>query len=146
MLSRLNYNNVVYHQLPNNVTHRLQRVQLTAASFVLNRFSSISDVLKLGWLTVKYHRDLSLSRIICKALYNAEWSSCLRLDVRPPTFNLRSSSERNLVVSQFPGTFQDCAARLFNSLPKDIKNITDAEGLLRKCKSFHFSSAKSELE
>ena len=59
VISRLNYNDVVYHQLPNYLTHCLKLVQLAAASFVFNRFSSTSDLLKLGWL-LKYHRDLSL--------------------------------------------------------------------------------------
>ena len=38
---------------------------------------------------------------------------------------LRSSCERRLEPSTIPGTLQDSAAMLFNSLPQDIKNCTE---------------------
>ena len=38
---------------------------------------------------------------------------------------LRSSCGRRLEPSTIPGTLQDSAAMLFNSLPQDIKNCTE---------------------
>ena len=40
---------------------------------------------------------------------------------------LRSSCERRLEPSTVPGTLQDSAAMLFNSLPQDIKIIHNSK-------------------
>jgi hypothetical protein len=147
VLSRLNYNDIVYHQVPDYIINRLQRVELAAAGFVLNRYSTMSDVIKLGWLPIKHNRALiRLSKIIGNALYNEDWPSYLKLEVRVPPRQLISFSELNLVVPLCSGTLQDCSARLFNNLPKDIKNCTDKGAFMRQCRNHFFSTAKAELE
>ena len=50
VLSKLNYNDSVTYPLGAFLQKRIQRVQNAAASFVLNRYCSEKDVLKLGWL------------------------------------------------------------------------------------------------
>ena len=52
ILSRLDYNNIVYHPLPAYQQKKLQRVQNSTASFVTNIYSTEKDVLKLGWLPI----------------------------------------------------------------------------------------------
>ena len=52
------------------------------------------------------------------------FSFILKLELRKPVRNLRSSNKLNLVVPTCSGTFQDRAANLFNSLPKEIRNCT----------------------
>ena len=45
-----------------------------------------------------------------------------------------------------PWTFQDCAANLFNSLPKEIRNCTDLWTFIRKFKGHLSSVAKDDLD
>lgn len=132
VLSRIDYNDAVSYPLPAYLVKRLQRVQLSAAAFVLNRFATVSDVLDLGWLPVTYRRDFNLSKLISKALNHSHWPSYLKLEEYTPARTLRSSTERKLTVSKVNGTFQDCAAKLFNKLPSHIRNSTDARAFTNK--------------
>ena len=50
VLSKLNFNDTVTYPLPMFLQERMQRVQNAAPDFVLNRYCSEEDVLKLGWL------------------------------------------------------------------------------------------------
>ena len=54
-----------------------------------------------------------------------------------PARVLRSSCERRLEPSTVPGTLQNSAAMLFNSLPQDIKNCTELKVFDSKCRN-HF--------
>ncbi len=59
----------------------MQRIQFAAASFVLGHcVRDCSDVLKLGWLTVRERRDFHLLKQVHKALYSDHWPSYLKLD------------------------------------------------------------------
>ena len=49
VLSKLNFNDTVTYPLPMFLQKRMKRVQNAAAGFVLNRYCSEKDVLKL-WL------------------------------------------------------------------------------------------------
>ena len=62
VLSKLFYNDIVYHPLPEYLMKRLQKVQTATASFVLGRYASMEDILKLKWLPVKEHREWGLVR------------------------------------------------------------------------------------
>ena len=54
MLSKLDYCDTVYYPLQEFQLKRLQRVQLVAASFVLNRYvNDINDIVTIGWLPVR---------------------------------------------------------------------------------------------
>ena len=50
MLSKLDYCDTVYYPLPEFQLKRLQRVQLVAASFVLNRY--------VNGINISYHKHL----------------------------------------------------------------------------------------
>ncbi len=52
VLSKLYYNDVIYHSLPEYLDKRLQRVQKAAASFVLGKYARTTDVLSLNWLPI----------------------------------------------------------------------------------------------
>ncbi|KAL9974154.1 hypothetical protein ACROYT_G011160 [Oculina patagonica] len=74
VLSKLYYNDIVYHSLPDYLMKRLQRVQKATASFVLGRFASSDDILtKLKWLPVKEQRKWNLLKATHKALHNPYW-------------------------------------------------------------------------
>ena len=47
VLSKIDYNDTVTHSMPAYLIKHLHRFQLAAASFVLNRYANMPDVLKL---------------------------------------------------------------------------------------------------
>ena len=53
LLSRINYYNVVYSQIPNYLVIRLQRVENCAAGYILGRilFNAV-DAVNLNWLPI----------------------------------------------------------------------------------------------
>ena len=55
-----------------------QRVQNSAASFVVNRYATEEDVLKLGWLPTKERTELNLLRATHHATYNPSWPEYLK--------------------------------------------------------------------
>ena len=59
----------MYHHLPNYLIRRLQRVQIAAVSFVLNRYATMY----LGWLPVTYNMELNFYKTVFKALNNENW-------------------------------------------------------------------------
>ena len=67
----------MYHHLPNYLILRLQRVQIAAVSFVLNRYATMY----LGWLPVTYNMELNFYKTVFKALNNENWPPYLRLEV-----------------------------------------------------------------
>ena len=113
------------------------------ASFVYNHYADISDVLKLGWLPISYRRDYHITWTICKALYQNCWPTCLKLVEHKPARALRSSCERRLEPSTVPGTLQNSATMLFNSLPQDIKNFTELKVFDSKCRNHFMTLATS---
>ena len=48
VLSKLYFSGIIYHNLPDYLANRLQRVQKTSASFVLGHFASIDGIIKLN--------------------------------------------------------------------------------------------------
>jgi hypothetical protein len=70
VLSKLYYNDVIYHSLPEYLQKRLQRVQKAAAGFVLGKFARSADVLSLNWLPIKEQREWNVLKLSYKALYD----------------------------------------------------------------------------
>ena len=117
VLSKLDYNDIVSHPIPEYLVKCLQRVQRAAAGFVVGKFATELDVLKLGWLPIKERRDFHLAQATFKALYFDQWPSYLKLELYTPGRTLRSSSETKLAVPLENNTFQASAAKIFNILP-----------------------------
>ena len=80
ILTKIDYNDVVTYPA-NEHLKRLQKVQSAAAGFVLNRFASTKDVLKLGWLPIHERRQLNLLKLAHKAILNPHWPTQLKLYV-----------------------------------------------------------------
>ena len=146
ILSVIDYNDVVCHPVPDYLIKRVQRVQLAAASFVVNHYASISDVLKLGWLPVKYRKDFHITKLIFKALYRDDWLWYLPLEIYKPGRYLRSSNELKLVVPSVKGTFQHTASKICNSLPTKIRTCNTAGEFHSLCKNHFMTLAKAENE
>ena len=64
ILSRIYYNDVVLNPILGYLIKRLQRVQLAAAGFVMERFVDMADILSLEWLPIVELRDFNLSKLI----------------------------------------------------------------------------------
>ena len=120
MLSKLDYCDTVYYRLPEFQLKRLQRVQLIAASFVLNRY--VNDIVKIGWLPVRQRRDFHVRKLVYQALYSPSWPSYVSLDTVKHLRSLRSGAATRLIIPMQRGSFQDSAAKLFNVLPANIRN------------------------
>ena len=63
VLSRINYCNVVYGQMPNYLVKRLQRVQNCALRYVLGRFANVFDVVDLNWLPILKGIEYNISKL-----------------------------------------------------------------------------------
>ena len=121
-MSKIDYNNIVSHSIPEYLQKRLQRVQVATVSFVLGRYAKKPDLRKLGWPPVVERRESNLLNNDFKALHLSNWPSYLKLDLHIPGRTPRSSNERTLKVPLETGTFQDSASRVFNILPSAARN------------------------
>ena len=122
VISRLDFNDIIFYPITDCLLKRLQRIQFAAASFVFGRYvNNIDSILKLGWLPVKEHREWHVLKAAHKAIYSYDWPRNLQLEQVSNARNLRSSSTINVVILYALDTFQFSAATLFNSLPSNIK-------------------------
>ena len=129
MLSKLDYCDTVYYPLPEFQLKRLQRVQLVAASFVLNRYvNDINDIVKIGWLPVRQRRDFHVLKLVHQALYSPSWPSYIPLDTVKHLRSLWSGAATRLISPMERGAFQDSAVKLFLKCPSGKHN--------RNCSAF----------
>ena len=142
VMSKLDYGCVVFYPLREYQMKRLQRVQSTCAGYVLGRYAVLEDLQKLNWLQVIKRRDLALLKITHKALYDDVWPDYLRLKFHTVSaYNLRSLEALKLAIPTESGTFQDSAARLFNTLPDRLRQ--DYNKFVRLAKKLMFSEGES---
>ena len=52
IVSKIDYNDIVSHPIPEYLLRSLQLVQLAATGFVLGRYAYMSDLIKLGWMPI----------------------------------------------------------------------------------------------
>ena len=84
ILTKIDYNDVVTYPANERLLKRLQRMQSAAAGFVLNRFASTKDALKLGWLSSHERRQFNLLKLAHKAIHNPHWPTQLKLEQYVP--------------------------------------------------------------
>ena len=122
VLSRLDFNDVIFYPITDCLLKRLQRIQFAAASFVFGRYvNNIDSILKLGWLPMKEHREWHVVKVAHKAICSHDWPRNLQLEQVRHARNKRSSSTINLVILHASDIFQYSAAALFHSLPSNVK-------------------------
>ena len=91
---------VLYFLLPAYLQKKVQRVQNVATSFVINRYCTENDVLKLGWLSTLERTQLHLLRNIHQAIYSKTfWPEYIALEIYIPGRNLWSSVAPWLTIS-----------------------------------------------
>ena len=125
VLSKVDYNDIVFYPQLHYFEAKLQRVQKSPASFVNNRYSKMADVIELGWLPVKERPEMHLLTTTHRALHDTHWPSYLTLQRYQIAMYLRSCATQQLVVRFETGIFKDLASRLYNNLrwtpPQDFR-------------------------
>ena len=133
VLSKLNFSDSVTYPFPAFLQKRVQRVQNAPAGFVLNRFCTESNVLRLGWLPTLENTELNILKLVHRALYSSSWPENLTLTRHSTQRQLRSSNAPLLQISLVKETFQDAAANLFNKLPAHLTLCSDFNTFKREC-------------
>ena len=122
VLSKLDYCYCLYGALLDYLVKRLQKVQNTAASFVLGKFTKVNGVITLGQFPIKERIDYSIGKRAYQALNDDKWPRYLSLKVKQGARVLRSNSGGlKLEHSKIQDSFQYNAANVFNNLPEHIK-------------------------
>ena len=106
MLSRLNYSNVVFGQLPKYLQNCLQRVQNSAASYVIVRYAKLSDVINSNWLPIHELIEYNTMKCVYHSLHDRNWPSYLRLKTVQEKQVLRSNDQGNKIHFGKKHTFQ----------------------------------------
>ena len=98
----------------------LQLLRLASYSYVLGRYATMSDFLKLAWLRVVERKEQYLLSNVFKALYFEEWPSYLRVNTRNTTRTPRSSLSSSYVAVAI--SIRYLPRHVFNMLPHHIRN------------------------
>ena len=121
LLSKLDYCNALFLNLPAYTKNQMQRVQNSIAGFVYNKYANINDVINLKWLPVSERIEFSISKIAHKWLHQENYPSYSNLKLNESNRTLRSNAEISIQFSKGDSTFTEEAANVFNQLPTNIK-------------------------
>ena len=151
ILSRLDYCNALYKNLPKYQIQKLQKLQNFAAKVVLNK--SIYDhvtpcLLELHWLPVSFRIDYKIAVLSFKCINGLapEYLSNL-VEEYVPVRNLRSSSQRKLKskVTNFKTlsdrSFAFTAPQVWNSLPLFLRVESSLDVFKKNLKTHLFKIA-----
>ena len=149
VLSQLDYCNALYYHLKSDTLRMLQSVQNTAARIVtkVNRFDHVSctPILKdLHWLKVKERIEYKILTVVHKCVNgNAPHdisstlvkSQCTRNNLLIIPCYLTCFGERSFAVA---------GPKLWNSLPLELRNVTDIVAFKKNLKTFLFKKCYYE--
>ena len=79
ILSKINYCNVVYSQLPKYLINRLQQVQATTAGYVYGRYAKTLDVININWVPIGENIEMNTVKLAQKSLNDKLWPNYLKL-------------------------------------------------------------------
>ena len=136
ILSKINYSNVVFSMIPKYLIDRLQKIQNTAAAYVLSRYAKLDDVVQLNWLPMKELMEFNTSKIVHKSRHDEKHPTYLDVEFQFPRRNLRSGSREPMVKLLGNGTFQD-QARYYNDIPENIKADLSIKNFNKESKKFY---------
>ena len=153
-MSHLDYVNSAFIGLPASDINKMQRVQNAAAKFVLNvkRMDSSTEALKkLHWLPIKFRIRFKILLLVYKCLNGLAPSyltELLKLKSTMSRLGLRSTCDRTLLCVPFTKrkTFADrsfsiAGPRLWNDLPKTIRESPNPDCFKKHLKTYMFDKA-----
>ena len=112
----------MFDSLPAYQIKRLQKVMTCAAGFILSRYATVIDVIKLNWLPVKEKIQFNTAKLVHKALYKECFPDYLKLELTSNIRTLRSNTETGITPSGHKNLFIYRGPTIFNVLPENIKN------------------------
>ena len=140
VLSQINYCNVVYSQIPKYQINRLQRVQNTAAGYVLKWHVKVTDVISsLNWLPVQENIEYCIAKLTFQALNDERCPKYLTVECEPRRRNLRSENEVKVKHAE-SNTFQQ-QAMVFNELPQNIRQIENFISFKNEARQYYSDRA-----
>ena len=76
ILSKMDYDDIVFNPLPDYLDKRLQKIQCSAASSITGKYpvKTVERLLKLGWLTMRERRDFNLLKTAHKVINSQFWA------------------------------------------------------------------------
>ena len=148
--SHLDYcNALLYCTTQKNIT-KLQRVQNSLARVVTGtrRCEHIRPVLKeLHWLPVAQCIEYKIAVITHKVLATSQPAYLYDIvDIHKPSRHLHSSLQRTLTIKPTKTVigghgFSSASPKVWNTLPDDLRTMTDFRGFKSKLKTHLFKSA-----
>ena len=102
--------------------NRLQKVQNTAAGFVLNKYTKMKDVLELKLLTTEERIELSTLIFSLKGSLDQQFPQNLQLQQKQINVLRNKNYEILMEVFKNSGTFAKQCARSCNDLPIIIRS------------------------
>ena len=132
ILSKIDYNDCIFN-LNETQMKKLQRLQLSACSFVYKRYAKMKDILNLKWLPIKERREFNTLKLTYKAMNMENWPITSSLATKNTKRGLRTEGELLLETSKVGLTFQATSSILFNDLPINIRSIRSMDSYSTFC-------------
>jgi exonuclease III len=139
ILSILDYADVCYPDLSEDLLGKLERLQNIAIRFIFNlrKFDHVSDYrIKLNWLPIRFRRDLHILKLLYSTLFYPNsplyLRNCFSFHFSSLNRTLRSSSSLALDIPPHSSDFMSYsftvhAVRLWNSIPDAIRRARSLE-------------------
>ena len=140
IFSLIDYCNSLYYGINSNLIKKLQHVQNCAARLVLKKkipSGCLGETLKkLHWLEVKYRNMYKILLIVHKCLHHTapkEIVNMLKYADSSRTMNLQETKSTNKYGDR---AFSHAGPKLWNLLPRNIRDIHDTLDFKKSLKSF----------
>ena len=145
ILSRINYGIVLYKNAPAYLIKRIQRLQNTAAGYVLMCYSNEKDVISLNWLPIIELIDFEISKLAHKALYDESWPNYLSLNRKKIIRILRNNNTNMIERLKENQTFHEYSEKVFNKLPLRIREESNYRIFCSMAKKFFHAKGLTRI-
>ena len=100
------------------------------------------DVIELEWLPVKELFQWNTAKLVHKSKFDPKHPDYIKVEFHTPK-SVRSDTQEPFVAPGVTKTFQ-AQAKLFDDLPKKLKNIEEYKKFSRESKIFYLDQALAE--
>ena len=99
---------------------KLQKIQISCAVLVFNRYCSATDILSLGWLPIKERTDMRIVILSYQALHSKNFPKYLKLNFASKKCLLQACNDNGPMV-EISGHRSSFTARATNCLTNLLK-------------------------